>query len=125
MKRLVQVLKEEGLYASGIDYQMTQHERYKVIREFLGSSEQILVSVDSYFFDEMGCTPSSIRLIVHYDLPLSKEIYQKNFGIWKRFSKRQTAINFIMPNDSCSLQDIELFYSIKMKEVPEDMKLEI
>jgi len=60
-------------------------------------------------------------LIINYDLPYSKDTYQKNFGVLKRFTKKQTAVNLVMPTDSWSLQEIESFYSIKMKELPENM----
>lgn len=100
---------------------MTQGEIWRVIREFLGSSDQILVTPGSSCFDEIGCTPSSVSLIINYDLPFSKESYQKNFGVLKRFTKNQTATNFVMPYDLKRLLDIESFYSIKMQIVPKDL----
>lgn len=39
---------------------MPGEDRIGVIREFLGSSEQILVTLDPAFFGEMGCTQSTV-----------------------------------------------------------------
>jgi len=122
-RELRKLLAEKGFNVAGIDSSMTQSERCKVIREFLGSLDGILVIADSYIFDETGCTPSSIPLIIYYDPPLSKKRYQKNFGILKSFSQKQIAINLVMLNDLKSLEEIESFYSIQMKDISDDVKI--
>jgi len=57
-------------------------------------------------------------LVINYDLPDKKESYIHRIGRSGRFGRKGTAINFVTPNDTAKLEEIQKFYSTEIKEMP-------
>ncbi len=57
-------------------------------------------------------------MVINYDLPEKKESYIHRIGRSGRFGRKGTAINFVTPNDTAKLEEIQKFYSTEIKEMP-------
>jgi len=62
-------------------------------------------------------------LVINYDLPQRKENYIHRIGRSGRFGRRGVAINFITPDDTKFIQEIEKYYNTQIEELPLDLSV--
>jgi translation initiation factor 4A len=62
-----------------------------------------------------------VNLVINYDLTSNFESYLHRIGRSGRFGRKGVAINFVTPQDSMFLAELEKFYGIQIQEMPSDL----
>lgn len=83
-------------------------ERELVMKEFRTGSSRILITTDLL---SRGIDIQQVSLVINYDLPTTKESYIHRIGRSGRFGRKGVAINFVAPQDSKYLIEVEKFYN--------------
>lgn len=103
---------------SHIHGNMDRLEREKIMNEFRNGTIRILLTTDLM---ARGIDVQTVSLVINYDIPTDSSQYIHRIGRTGRYGKKGCAINLIGNNsDSRSLKAIELYYSIKIDELPEN-----
>jgi len=113
---LTSKMREQNFTVSSIHSDTEENQRDLIIREFAKGCFRVLIATD-----ELTRRMNHIRhvhLVINYDIP-SKEQYIRRIGRSGRFG-RKGVIDFVTPNDSKLLQEIEKFYNIEITEMPLD-----
>ncbi len=113
-------LTEEGYPVSKIHGDITQTERNGIMQEFRTGKTRVLISTDLL---SRGIDVQQVSLVINYDLPKERESYIHRIGRTGRFGRKGMAINFILRNteDVRKMQDIEVFYSTQISELPAEI----
>lgn len=85
------------------------------MREFRSGSSRVLITTDVL---ARGIDVQQVSLVINYDLPIEKENYLHRIGRSGRHGRKGVAINFVTPNDTKKIDEIETFYSTQVKELP-------
>lgn len=96
---------------------MDQNTRDIIMREFRSGSSRVLITTDLL---ARGIDVQQVSLVINYDLPTQPENYLHRIGRSGRFGRKGLAINFVTFNDSRMLSDIQKFYNVVVKELPEN-----
>ncbi len=63
-----------------------------------------------------------VGLVINYDLPFKKENYIHRIGrAGRRFCRKGTAINFVLPKDAPMVKEIQDHYNTQIDEMPTDL----
>jgi translation initiation factor 4A len=108
-------LKEEKFPVAEIHGEMKIEEREEIMDKFRSSSIKLLITTDLL---ARGIDVQGVSLVINFDVPTNRENYIHRIGRSGRYGRKGCAINFITPNDSKYIKDIESYYSIKMTEMP-------
>jgi translation initiation factor 4A len=111
-------LKDQNFTVSSIHGDMTSDERMLIMKEFKSGSSRVLVSSDLL---ARGIDVLAVSLIINYDLPTKRETYIHRIGRTGRGGRKGVAINFVTPQDSNFLQDVEKYYSTEINELPVEL----
>ncbi|PHR72906.1 MAG: DEAD/DEAH box helicase [Lutibacter sp.] len=112
-RSLVEVLKEEGFSVDGLEGDMQQKERDKVMRMFRKKTLDILVSTD---VSARGIDVNNLGFIIHHQLPEQMEYYTHRSGRTARAGKAGYSIALIIPSDMHKMHDVQEQLGIKMTE---------
>jgi len=111
-------MKAEHFTVSQMHGDMTQAERDVVMREFRTGVSRVLISTDLL---SRGIDIYQVNIVINYDLPLKRESYIHRIGRSGRYGRRGVAINFVIPEDTKFIQEVEKFYNTQIEELPLDL----
>jgi len=113
-------MKEKNFTISHMHGEMTQTDRDMVMREFRTGASRVLISTDLL---ARGIDIQQVNLVINYDLPQKKENYIHRIGRSGRFGRRGVAINFVTPDDTKFIQEVEKYYNTQIEELPLDLSV--
>ena len=79
-----------------------------ILNEFRTGSSRVLITTDLL---ARGIDVQQVSLVINYDLPKNLENYIHRIGRSGRFGRKGVAINFVTPEDSRVLKELERFYN--------------
>jgi len=100
---------------SSLHGEMGQKDRDAIMREFRSGTSRVLITTDLL---ARGIDVQQVSIVINYDLPGNNENYIHRIGRSGRFGRKGVAINFVGPNDSNMLNEIQTFYSTQIEEMP-------
>lgn len=103
---------------SSMHGEMAQQEREMIMKEFRTGSSRVLITTDLL---ARGIDVQQVSMVINYDLPNNRENYIHRIGRGGRFGRKGAAINFVTPEDTRTLQDIQTFYGTEIQEMPADV----
>merc|ERR1712070_186826 len=112
---LAQKMRAANFPIASIHGDMPQKDRDSVMEDFRVGKCRRLIATDLI---GRGLDVQQVSLVINYDIPTSREFYIHRIGRSGRFGRRGVALNFVTEDDYPLLQDIELFYSTKIEEMP-------
>ena len=113
-QNLVRILKEEGFSVDGLEGDMQQRDREKVMRAFKNASLQILVSTD---VSARGIDVYNLAFIIHHQLPEQLEYYTHRSGRTARAGKSGYSIALVIPSEVQRIQEIQKALGIKFVDI--------
>lgn len=112
---LADQMKKANFAVVSMHGDMKQDERDSIMNDFRSGNSRVLISTDVW---ARGIDVQQISLVINYDLPLDKENYVHRIGRSGRFGRKGVAINLITKDDEQEFNDLQKYYSIKIKEMP-------
>jgi superfamily II DNA/RNA helicase len=112
---LTEQLREDSFTVSCMHGGMEPGEREAILKEFRTGSSRILITTDLL---ARGIDIQQISIVINYDIPKSKEEYLHRIGRSGRYGRKGIGINFVTAHDVRLMQDIEIFYSTQIMEMP-------
>ncbi len=116
---LTQCLETAGLSAAGLQGDLEQQDRDRVMAKFRNSSVRVLVATD---VAARGIDVADLALVVNFDLP-KPDIYLHRIGRTGRAGKTGLAVSFAQPRETFKIREIESVASLEMRELPADLEL--
>ncbi len=113
---LTSKLETSGFSVSKIHGAMDTNQRSNVLRDFRLGLIRVLIATDVL---SRGIDVEQIGIVINYDMPRDKAQYVHRIGRSGRFGKLGVAINFITDRDYRTLNDIERFYKIQIRDMPD------
>ncbi len=110
---LVNELKNEGFYVDGLEGDMQQRERDKVMRSFKKGKLQILISTD---VSARGIDVTNLAFVIHHQLPEHLEYYTHRSGRTARAGKTGVSIALIIPSELQRIHEIQKALGIGFEE---------
>jgi len=115
---LSEEMKKKGHMVSCIHSELPMDQRAKVMNEFRNGATRVLISTD---LTARGIDVYQVSIVINYDLPSQKETYIHRIGRSGRFGKKGNAINFILPEEKDSLDNITKYYDTVIEQLPQDL----
>lgn len=113
-KTLVEQLQHEGFSVGGLEGDMQQKERDKVMRAFKNESLQVLVSTD---VSARGIDVNNLAFVLHHQLPDHLDYYTHRSGRTARAGKIGQSIALIIPGEMQKLIDFQSALGIVFREI--------
>lgn len=113
---LTSKLEENGFSVNKIHGGMETSARTEVLRDFRLGLIRVLITTDVL---SRGIDVEQIGIVINYDIPRDKAQYIHRIGRSGRFGKLGVAINFVTSRDYRTLNDIERFYKIQIRDMPD------
>jgi translation initiation factor 4A len=113
---LTSKLEENGFSVNKIHSGMDTAARTEVLRDFRLGLIRVLITTDVL---SRGIDVEQIGIVINYDIPRDKAQYIHRIGRSGRFGKLGVAINFVTSRDYRTLNDIERFYKIQIRDMPD------
>jgi translation initiation factor 4A len=113
---LTSKLEENGFSVNKIHGGMETAQRTEVLRDFRLGLIRVLITTDIL---SRGIDVEQIGIVINYDVPRDKAQYIHRIGRSGRFGKLGVAINFVTSRDYRTLNDIERFYKIQIRDMPD------
>ncbi len=113
-RNLTTVLKDEGYSVEGLEGDMQQKERDKVMRAFKKGNLQILISTD---VSARGIDVNNLGFVIHYQLPDQIEYYTHRSGRTARAGKEGNSVALVLPSELQEIHKIQKELGIKIKEL--------
>ena len=88
------------------------------MQEFREGKVRVLISTDLL---ARGIDIQQISLVMNYELPNNRENYIHRIGRSGRFGRKGVAINLVSNSEKRMKEEIETYYTVKMKELPMDL----
>jgi translation initiation factor 4A len=111
-------LSNDGYPLLCIHGDMENSERRRRMQEFREGKVRVLISTDLL---ARGIDIQQISLVMNYELPNNRENYIHRIGRSGRFGRKGVAINLVSNSEKRMKEEIETYYSVKMKELPMDL----
>jgi translation initiation factor 4A len=115
---LAEKLSADGYPLLCIHGEMENTERRRRMEDFRSGKVRVLISTDLL---ARGIDVQHVSLVMNFELPSNRENYIHRIGRSGRFGKKGVAINLISPNEQKMKEEIESYYTIKMKDLPFDL----
>lgn len=109
-------LETSGFSVSKIHGSMDTLQRTEVLRDFRLGLIRVLIATDIL---SRGIDVEQIGIVINYDMPRDKAQYVHRIGRSGRFGKLGVAINFVTDKDYRTINDIERFYRVQIREMPD------
>lgn len=103
-EKLAQRLNKAGLCAKGLQGNMSQNNRNRVLREFRNGGFNILVATD---VASRGIDVTRIAHVINYDMPDTAEAYTNRIGRTGRAFRSGQASTFVEPKEFGLVRNIE------------------
>lgn len=111
-------MKENNFTVVSMHGDMTQKERDEVMGDFRRGQSRVLIATDVW---SRGIDVQQVSLVINYDLPDHHESYLHRIGRSGRFGRKGVSISFVTSTETRTLQAIERFYAIRIKELPNNV----
>ncbi|MCY1014722.1 ATP-dependent RNA helicase DbpA [Pyxidicoccus sp. MSG2] len=105
-------LTEAGMSADGLQGDLEQFERDRVMAKFRNGSTRVLIATD---VAGRGIDVEALDAVINFDLPQQPEPYVHRIGRTGRAGRAGLAIALITPRDTRRLDDIELTTGVKLE----------
>ena len=103
VSELAEALQEEGVSAEGLQGDLEQHEREKVMAKFRNQSIRVLVATD---VAARGIDVEDLPLVINFDMP-KPDIYVHRVGRTARAGKEGNAVSFLAASDRRKAHEVE------------------
>lgn len=113
-RKLAKQLQDKGIAAGGLEGDMQQKERDKVMRAFRNERLQLLVSTD---VSARGIDVNNLSFVIHHQLPEHLEYYTHRSGRTARAGKTGQSIALIIPGEMKKLHEVQKALGIKFREM--------
>ncbi len=114
VQNLTEYLKEEEFSVGGLEGDMGQRDRDKVMRSFKKENTQILVATD---VAARGIDVKDLAFVLHYQLPEQLEYYTHRSGRTARAGKTGVSLALVTSTELGRLREIERDLGIRAVEV--------
>lgn len=95
---------------------LDQAGRDLIMREFRSGSSRVLITTGTDILAR-GIHVQQVSFVINYDLPVNRENYIRRIGYSYLFGRKGVAINFVTPENSRMIKDLEQFYNIQIEEM--------
>ncbi|MBN1208926.1 MAG: ATP-dependent RNA helicase DbpA [Myxococcaceae bacterium] len=109
---LTQALVQAGVSADGLQGDLEQSERDRVMAKFRNHSTRILVATD---VAGRGIDVEALDAVINFDLPWQPEPYVHRIGRTGRAGRRGLAISLVTPQDRRKVEGIEQATGVKLE----------
>lgn len=113
---LAGLMTDGGFTVSYIHSDMDMNERKRRMEQFRAGHIRILISTDLL---ARGIDVQQVSLVINFELPLHRENYIHRIGRSGRFGRKGTAINLLLQNEVCMMDDISLNYKTIIEDLPD------
>ncbi|MGB2127981.1 MAG: DEAD/DEAH box helicase [Flavicella sp.] len=114
VQNLTEYLAEDGFSVAGLEGDMGQRDRDKVMRSFKNESKQLLVATD---VAARGIDVKDLAFVIHYQLPEQLEYYTHRSGRTARAGKKGVSMAFVTATELGRLREIESDLNIRAKQM--------
>ncbi|WP_152287395.1 DEAD/DEAH box helicase [Flavicella marina] len=114
VQNLTEYLKEDEFSVGGLEGDMGQRDRDKVMRAFKNESRQILVATD---VAARGIDVKDLAFVIHYQLPEQLEYYTHRSGRTARAGKKGISLALVTATELGRLREIERDLDIRAQQV--------
>ncbi len=116
---VTRALSEAGVSADGLQGDLEQFERDRVMAKFRNHSTRVLVATD---VAGRGIDVEALDAVINFDLPSQPEPYVHRIGRTGRAGRTGLAISLVTPQDERKVEGIEQATGVKMESVsPESL----
>jgi len=115
---LTHCLEEAGLSAAGLQGDLEQQDRDRVMAKFRNKSIRVLVATD---VAARGIDVAELGLVVNFDLP-KPDIYLHRIGRTGRAGKEGLAVSFALPKESYKVRELESVSTIEKRKLPVNLE---
>ncbi len=116
---LTRALQQAGVSASGIQGDLEQRERDRVMARFRNQSTRVLVATD---VAARGIDVEKLDLVVNFDLSPDPEVYVHRIGRTGRAGRKGLAISLATTRERAKIERIEEFTSKRLERVQLEMR---
>ncbi len=116
---LTDCLLEAGISAAGLQGDLEQSERDRVMAKFRNKSVRLLVATD---VAARGIDIDALDLVVNFDMP-KPDVYLHRIGRGGRAGKSGVAVSFYTPKESYKLKEIGSVSTLVEQALPENLEL--
>ena len=113
-RKLTNQLQEEGFAVGGLEGDMQQLERDKVMRAFKNESIQVLISTD---VSARGIDVTNLEFVLHHQLPEQTEYYTHRSGRTARAGKKGQSIVLLIPGEMQKVKELQKVLGIAFSEI--------
>ncbi len=114
VQNLTEYLSEDDFSVAGLEGDMGQRDRDKVMRSFKNESKRLLVATD---VAARGIDVKDLAFVLHYQLPEQLEYYTHRSGRTARAGKKGVSLSFVTATELGRLREIESDLNIKAKQI--------
>lgn len=115
---LTDKMSKDGFAVSSLHGTMKQKEREERMNDFRAAKSRVLITTDIM---ARGIDVEQVSMVFNYDFPSNKEVYIHRIGRSGRFGRKGVAVNFITNDDKEMLHQVETYYSIQLRPLPNKM----
>ncbi|KAF1743815.1 hypothetical protein MXB_3533, partial [Myxobolus squamalis] len=113
--QLCDILAIHNMGSSQFHAAILPEDRVNVMKEFRAGNIRVLVATDVL---SRGIDVHGVALVVNFDLPRENETYLHRIGRSGRYGRTGIAINLIEEDHLKQIEDLTLFYSTTISELP-------
>lgn len=117
---LAEQMRKRGFDLDYIHGEMDVEDRKRRMNAFRQGHCRVLISTDLL---ARGIDVQQVSLVINYELPVQRENYIHRIGRSGRYGKKGASINLVTEREMRAQQEIESFYSCKMKPLPIDLNI--
>jgi ATP-dependent RNA helicase DbpA len=110
---LTRALVQAGVSADGLQGDLEQFDRDRVMAKFRNHSTRVLVATD---VAGRGIDVEALDAVVNYELPQQPEAYVHRIGRTGRAGRRGLALSLVTRSDSRKVDDIEATTGVKLEK---------
>ncbi|AFE08524.1 ATP-dependent RNA helicase [Corallococcus coralloides DSM 2259] len=110
---LTRALVQAGVSADGLQGDLEQFDRDRVMAKFRNHSTRVLVATD---VAGRGIDVEALDAVVNYELPQQPEAYVHRIGRTGRAGRRGLALSLVTRSDSRKVEDIEATTGVKLEK---------
>jgi len=107
-----QALTEAGVSADGLQGDLEQFERDRVMAKFRNGTTRVLIATD---VAGRGIDVEALDAVINFDLPIQPEPYVHRIGRTGRAGRTGLAIALVTPRDTRKVEDIEHATGVKLE----------
>ncbi|QSQ27256.1 ATP-dependent RNA helicase DbpA [Pyxidicoccus parkwayensis] len=111
--KLTKTLTEAGVSADGLQGDLEQFERDRVMAKFRNGSTRVLIATD---VAGRGIDVEALDAVINFDLPQQPEPYVHRIGRTGRAGRAGLAMALVTPRDTRKLEDIEHATGVKLEQ---------